>query len=391
MKFNTQIFLAILIFCNLSCGYMREVSIYEPSESISAFEKFSHKTLFTSSKENVLWGVKNNNCKQVSFDTTNSYIGKDHIHIKWDASKCNYLAMGLKWSDYKVKNLKPIIESAAIELRVRIDSGELSTVPMFFILVDYGGKQCRANINYLNLEEGKIDQKWRRIRIPLQAFNYEKRGVNMSNIKELRLEFQRKGDLHIDNIILVPHQHKFRKTMQTFTKVFDSHPIQIGAGNEYWWGINTRYSSSLKFGDYFKNESVVVNIDESEEVSWNTFGFSPYKWMRVDLSSIYTTSALKFKIKSVEVPSIQVLLFAYTGKQRRLQKILNKSHFIDKGNGTYEAYLPLKSLIGHNEFRWDTLKEIRFKILEGTQFEIGDFQIIEFRGNPKKPTEWKRI
>jgi hypothetical protein len=109
--------------------------------------------------------------------------------------------MGLKWGNYKGKNLKPILESAAIELRVRIDSGELSNVPMFFILEDYGGKQCRAKINYLDLEGGKIDTQWRRIRIPFQAFNYEKRGVNMSNIKELRLEFQRKGHLHIDNIV----------------------------------------------------------------------------------------------------------------------------------------------------------------------------------------------
>ena len=47
--------------------------------------------------------------------------------------------------------------------------------------------------------------------------------------------------------------------------------------------------------------------------------------------------------------------------------------------------------MGYSEFRWDDLKEIRFKILEGTQFEIGDFELIEFRGNPKKPTEWKGI
>jgi hypothetical protein len=119
--------------------------------------------------------------------------------------------MGLKWGNYKGKNLKPIIESAAIELRVRIDSGELSNVPMFFILEDYGGKQCRAKINYLDLEGGKIDTQWRRIRIPLQAFNYEKRGVNMSNIKELRLEFQRNGHLHIDNIVIVPHDYRLQE------------------------------------------------------------------------------------------------------------------------------------------------------------------------------------
>ena len=43
--------------------------------------------------------------------------------------------------------------------------------------------------------------------------------------------------------------------------------------------------------------------------------------------------------------------------------------------GVFEAILPFKSLIGYREFRWDELKEIRFKIIDGTQFEIGDFQI----------------
>ncbi len=391
MKLTIQITLAILIFCSLSCGNMRDVSIYEPSKSVSAFEQFPHKILFTNSEENGLWGIKNNTCKEVSFKTINSYIGKDHIYIKWNASKCNYIGMGLKWGNYKGKNLKPIIESTAIELRVRIDSGELSNVPMFFILEDYSGKQCRAKINYLDLEGGKIDTQWRRIRIPLQAFNYEKRGVNMSNIKELRLEFQRNGHLHIDNIVIVPHEYRYKNTSDKFTKVFDSYPVQLGVGKEYWWGINTKYSSRLRFGGFFKNESVVVDLDVSKDDSWNTFGFSPFQWMHVDLSSIYSTAAIKFKLKSSELPKLQAFLFAYTGERRRLQKILNESHFIEKENGIFEAYLPLKSLMGYDEFRWDKLKEIRFRALEGTQFEIGDFQLIEFRGDPKKPTEWKGI
>ena len=172
----------------------------------------------------------------------------------------------------------------------------------------------------------------------------------MSNIKELRLEFQRKGDLHIDNIVIVPHEHNYKKTKDKFIKVFNSQPIQLGVGKEYWWGINTKYSSSLQFGSYFDNESVVVDLDKSKEVPWNKFGFSPYQWMRVNLSSIYSTSALKFKLKATELPKLQVILFAYTGKKRRLQKILNESHFIDRGNEMYEAYLPLKSLMEHSEF-----------------------------------------
>ena len=116
----------------------------------------------------------------------------------------------------------------------------------------YKGHWLESNLG------GKIDAEWRRIRIPLQAFNYEKRKVNMSNIKELRLEFQRKGDLHIDNIIIVPHEHNYKKTKNTFVKVLETYPIRIGAGKEYWWGINTKHSSSPKFGDSFKYESVIL-------------------------------------------------------------------------------------------------------------------------------------
>ena len=87
--------------------------------------------------------------------TQSIVIGKDYLYIKRNASKCNYIGIGLKWANYKVKNLSPIIQSAAIELRVRVDSGSISKIPMFFILEDYAGKQCRANVNYLNLE-GKL-------------------------------------------------------------------------------------------------------------------------------------------------------------------------------------------------------------------------------------------
>ena len=186
-----KIFLVLILFTSFLAFGQEKAKWYTDFEKAGKISVENKKPLFVFLEDNGLWGVKNNNCKQVSFETNNSYVGKDHIHIKWNASKCNYIAIGLKWANYKVKNLEPIIESAAIELHVRIDSGELSNTPMFFILVDYGGNQCRAKINYLDIEGGKIDTEWRRIRIPLQSFNYKKRGVNMSNIKELRLEFQR--------------------------------------------------------------------------------------------------------------------------------------------------------------------------------------------------------
>ena len=87
MKLKIQITTAILIMYNLSCGYMSDVSIYEPSKNISEFDQFPHKILFTSSEENGLWGIKNSVCKEVSFIYMNKY-GRQKCNIK-QFLRCN--------------------------------------------------------------------------------------------------------------------------------------------------------------------------------------------------------------------------------------------------------------------------------------------------------------
>ena len=56
----------------------------------------------------------------------------------------------------------------------------------------------------------------------------------------------------------------------------------------------------------------------------------PFQWMHLDISSIYRTSAIKFKIKANELPKLKVFLFSYKGKKRRLQIVLNDSNFINR-------------------------------------------------------------
>jgi hypothetical protein len=34
------------------------------------------------------------------------------------------------------------------------------------------------------------------------------------------------------------------------------------------------------------------------------------------------------------------------------------------------------------------MKELRFSILESSNFKIVDFKLIEFRGDPDNPTKW---
>ena len=88
--------------------------------------------------------------------------------MAWNKKEeCKWLGFGFKWGNFQSKNLKPLINSSAIQFRIRCDSGEFYKVPMFFALVDYAEKQCFSKINLLNISGGIIDQEWRKVLIPL--------------------------------------------------------------------------------------------------------------------------------------------------------------------------------------------------------------------------------
>ena len=130
---------------------------------------------------------------------------------------------------------------------IRSNAGEFSTLPMLFSLVDYSGKQCFSKVNILGMEDGVVDQKWRKVVIPLPTFKYEKKGVNLSNIKELRVQLMKKGDFHLDDIKIVPYSYSYLVSSETFTKKFNTLPITLGNEKKYWWGVNENYSSNFKF------------------------------------------------------------------------------------------------------------------------------------------------
>ena len=326
------------------------------------------------------------------FDSSNNFEGEDHLYVKWDKNdKCKFIGIGFTWGGYKSKNLSPLINSAAIEMMIRIDEGEKTKLPMFFSLVDYSGKMCVSKINYLDIDGGIISQDWTKVRIPLQAFNFEKKGVNMSNIKELRLEFQQSGSVHIDDMKIVSHEHNYIKTDTNFITSYNSFPIQIGIGSQYWWGVNSKYSTNFKFApssSVGQSESLIANVDLSIKNSWNNFGFAFDQWNHVDISEIYSTSALNFKIKSSKLPKLQIMIVSYKGDKRRIQSLITESNYREVEKGVYEVLIPIKSFDDYQLLDWKSLKEIRVTVKESSQFEIGEFQILEFRGNPKNPQKW---
>ena len=109
-----------------------------------------------------------------------------------------------------------------------------------------------------------------------------------------------------------------------------------------------------------------------------------------NLSDIYSTSALNFYVKG-KVPKIQITLISYLGKKRRISKIINENNIRKVNEDLQIVTIPFKSFKDFDSVDWSNMKELRFKILETSKFEMGDFNIVEFRGNPNKPTNWVKL
>ena len=389
MNFLKIPYLITILFA-ISCSSIKEVELYEFVEKRN--NSFEYNDIFIDSELSGVWGVKQNSCKSISFDTLNNFIGKDHLHIKWnEKQECKYLGFGFKWANFKSKNLLPIVNESAIQFMIRIDSGTLNKVPMFFSLVDYSERQCFGKVNILGIEGQIIDQSWRKVIVPLSTFKYEKKGVNMSNIKELRIELQRSGNVHIDDIKIVSHVHNYKVSKTDFSKTYNSFPLSIGNEKKYWWGINPTFSNNFSF---VTNSplSLSINYDkESNDNKWNNFGFPLNRWEYADLSKIYSTSAIQFEIRGSEVPKIQIMLTSYSGDIKKIKKSIDDKNIIQVYDDLFTIIVPIKSFTDYNEIDWTKIKGIRFKLLESTNVEFRNVKIVEFRGNPKQPNKWKGI
>lgn len=381
------------------CSQFNAVTLYNNDTSeVHPLDYFDQAMIFHDSQASVVTGLRNTTCKEVRFEQGNSFGGEDHMSIEWDASRgCNFIGIQIPWASYAAKDLTPLLDCAAIEMAIRLEEGSLTNIPMFFGLVDYAGRQCMTKINFLGMDDGVLDTSWRKVRIPLRAFNYERRGVNMAKIKELKIEFQRKGHVHIDEVQIVRYEHHYPIEPDQSIDVVAELPWKIGTTPEEWWGINPRYSRSFLFGEEQnasnsnQAEPMIIQAEVNTDLpdAWDQFGVSFSAWKRVDLASLHTTAALSFDLTCAEMPELVISIHAFSGQRRQLRVQLQSHQLVARGENQFRAYIPIRSIPDFESLDWSALKEVRFRVKESARFDFANLRLIEFRGNPQNPVAWK--
>lgn len=371
----------------LGCDSMQEVSLYEvdltptPEQLVSSYP---YRYVYLDSCNSNLFGHRSHPCKRVEFVKDNSVEGEDHLSIAWhQGDSCRYLGVGFPWANYVGKNLKNLEQIAALQFHIRLDSGSVSKIPMFFSLVDYGGRQATSKINLLNVEGQKLDEEWRTAHIPLATFRASEKGLNLENVKELRIEFQREGHVHLDAIQIVPFHHEGKFLEHRGEDVCEELPLVMNARN-LWWGLNGSETMGWAEGEEF----LALHYDKTgPQRDWNSCGVALNQWEALDMSEVYSSSALTFQLHGQFSP-LNFSIWSATGAPRQIRQRLSLDHCLQLEEDIWSCAIPIKQFDQHEQFNWSATREVRLTVTEDVDAKMHELQWSEYRGNPNKVLRW---
>lgn len=198
--------------------------LYEMANPDNDYEQiagFSSLVILDGAAGEELWSDSKKGCMRIKLNGDTTYI------IGWDkpGGGCSWVGMGVGWDMWSGKNLAPLLDSAAIELKVKLPAGRpVKTLPLAFGLEDYSNRQAWMGMSARWVIDGPIGNQYAHIRLPLQEFNWAEQNTDASNIKQLIIQFEAAGEVILRHIRLVRHAGTSRKqaaaaTAGNFTQI----------------------------------------------------------------------------------------------------------------------------------------------------------------------------
>jgi hypothetical protein len=292
------------------------------------------------------------------------------------------------------KDLSSIVDTAAIQFYARVDSGTINYIPIVFLLEGYDGKQAASVMNPLGIEGGKIGQAWTKVRIPLNSFDYRKSGIEMSNIKQLLMQFEGAANVYIDEMTIVPFKSELGREEGSLTLVYDACPRSLFADAlPHAWGINPQYCRNFRLDStQFKAGFTSLRAEVAPTkngCTWNEMGFSWSNWLYNDISLLKATAALQLYIKPADGQQLPVIKLGFEDYAYHTAWVtLAPTHCAGTGFGTdwTQVLIPLRQFeFLENKVELTEIKALKIAVEGEAAFHIDEISLVEFRGNPKNP------
>lgn len=224
---NRPILYLIAGFMIMGCRQMKTITLYEnPSSDISTAHINNFRALNVFDENTgITWVTENTPCVMKETSIGQASSGQKSLHFVWNKQMeggCPWLGVGFGWDNWSGKNMSQITSVAALQFDIKAGKDNFNHLPLAIGFEDYGGQEAWTDINNLVVEnpvpnEDKFTtDKWTTCTLPLKAFKFYNHSIDLTNIKQLKIQFEASGEMYLDNIHFVQQEEVITKELTVY-------------------------------------------------------------------------------------------------------------------------------------------------------------------------------
>ncbi|MDA0883278.1 MAG: hypothetical protein O2984_08190, partial [Bacteroidetes bacterium] len=203
-------------------------------------------------------------------------------------------------------------------------------------------------------------------------------GIDLTNIKQLVVEFQGSGQLYIDNIRLMPcepYRHEWKDEFPSSEFTLDE-SVNIFDGNfDQVWGLGE-----------FGTRNYIVTPRKTLEMKWDdtsisalaSMGTSWANWRYIDLSPIVQKASLTFDVQNLkgvdQELGLEVVLQDYSYRETAIKINGSTSSMSDFTKEWVKVDIPLSDFMKNN-LDMKAIKQLILRTTGSGHIEIRDINI----------------
>jgi len=181
-----------------------------------------------------IWYTQSTSCITVQQHTENQ---REQLSIRWNkpGGGCDWVGMGIGWNGWSGKDFSQCIDSAALSFSIKSNQGEMKNLPWAVGFEDFNGGQAWTGFNNAMIQGGVIGDQWTQVNVPLYAFPFIQRAVDVTSIKQIIFQFETSGEVLMDHIKIVPYHLPRNKTYRLrgdHAAVLGSHELSLQFDND---------------------------------------------------------------------------------------------------------------------------------------------------------------
>lgn len=337
------------------------------------------------------WVTEDSSCTSGFVTREEAYDGEFALHINWnrDPSVCEWAGFGIGWDGWSGKDLSEVYDHAAIEMYVRSQEGKMYGIPMILTLEDYSGHMAWSYASLAYFEKYYIDEEWQRVLVPLNSFDLDEDGLDITNVKQLQFELQQAGGIYLDDIKLIyaePLEKEIYDPAEQATAMEFSYPVKLFG--DAWvdgngWGLHSDACQTIALtsdnpseGDKCIHAKWDTNVEDCYLVA---IGASWNNWFVTDMTKLVNSAAIELDIRTTASTSELPVMVGFEDYERRTSFVTLDQSLTNGGYGTKwtTVRIPLAALPKTVDFA--DIKQFMMKMEGKGEVFIDNIRISTFR------------